>query len=436
MPRAFPVCWPDSKPLEIREASVDITPDEPLPLGGYTARHDEDMTEGGEPLFARCVLFSVGNWKEAIVSVEMLTVPDSLYAEVRKRIPVDVGLFLSATHTHSAPDSQLLNDRMTFKVPGVASFRHRWLGWYADKISFAVTQALDAPATSCEALSVGEFTADLNRGRRPGADPEQFGTILAIDVIEAHEGTPAPNPSTSSLRLRSGSLENRATKRELVLSYPAHPVFYGPDNNQTSGDWPGQLSHEFDVANKPWILPVLAGAIGDVSPKAPGNTDAEKIQNFCSALWAAAKGATYRNEWRESDPVKTIEQPIQMDAPTPSPAFLHDYHAPLSIAQKMVKQFTPEHASICALRMGDLAIIGVPGEPTSHLGRRIRAAGLKMGFKSVLVVSHVNGWIGYILDPVDYSHGGYEASLSFNGTKEGEHVVDASAKAMRELRRL
>lgn len=409
-PRVTQVRPSGLQPLIISEASVDITPDELLPLGGYTARHDEDMTSGGEPLFARCVLFSIGTWKEAIVSVEMLTVPDSLYAEVRKRIPTDVGLFLSATHTHSAPDSQLLNDRMTFKVPGVASFRHRWLGWYADRIAASVNGAVASRGTSCDKLWVGEFRADLNRGRRTGADPEQIGTIIAVN-------------------------DSSGIRRELVLSYPAHPVFYGPENNQTSGDWPGQLSHDFEITNKPWILAVLAGAIGDVSPKAPGNTASERIFNFCSALSAAAGGASYKEEWKESLPIKTNEQPIQMDPPTPSPAFLQDYHAPLAVAQTMVRKFTPEHASICAIRIGDLAIIGVPGEPTSHLGRRIRAAGLKMGFKSVLVVSHVNGWIGYILDPVDYSHGGYEASLSFNGPKEGEHVVVAAVAALKELRR-
>jgi hypothetical protein len=304
----------------------------------------------------------------------------------------------------------LLNDRMTFKVPGVASFRHRWLGWYADKVAAAVNGALSTSGVSSGVLEVGEFTADLNRGRRPGADPEQIGTVLALD-------------------------DSSGAKRDLMFSYPAHPVFYGPDHNQTSGDWPGQFSHDYEASNPSWILPILAGAIGDVSPKSPGATDEEKVDNFCASLSTAAQGAHFLAEWQGGQPLKTLEQPIQMDPPMPSPAFLKDYHAPVEIARKMVKQFTPEHASICAVRLGDLAIIGVPGEPTSHLGRRIRAAGLKLGFKSVLVVSHVNGWIGYILDQVDYSHGGYEASLSFNGPKEGEHVVGAAIKAMQGLRK-
>src|SRR5579859_4259398 len=122
--------------IQVQEAKVDITPPEPLPLGGYTARHDRVMDPGGEKLFARCLLFTAEKGPRiAIVSAEMLTIPDSLYSEVRRRVDPGITLFLCATHTHSAPDSQMLNDHMTFHVPGVASYRHRWLAWYVDKIA-------------------------------------------------------------------------------------------------------------------------------------------------------------------------------------------------------------------------------------------------------------------------------------------------------------
>jgi hypothetical protein len=57
-----------------------------------------------------------------------------------------------------------------------------------------------------------------------------------------------------------------------------------------------------------------------------------------------------------------------------------------------------------------------------------------MGFSSVLVCSHVNGWMGYILDPEDYDRGGYEATLSFYGREEGTKVVDAAVAALKALR--
>ena len=99
-----------------------------------------------------------------------------------------------------------------------------------------------------------------------------------------------------------------------------------------------------------------------------------------------------------------------------------------------MQKFAPDAVSIHALRLGSLAIVGVPGEPTSHLGRAIVVAGEKLGYKTVLVISHCDGWMGYILDPVDYSHGGYEASLSFYGADEGTAVVSTAVKALKQLR--
>ena len=66
--------------------------------------------------------------------------------------------------------------------------------------------------------------------------------------------------------------------------------------------------------------------------------------------------------------------------------------------------------------------------------RQIRDAGLRMGFKSVLVCSHVNGWMGYILDAADYERGGYEATLSLYGREEGSKVVQSGINALRALR--
>src|SRR5207237_3367930 len=113
--------------------------------------------------------------------------------------------------------------------------------------------------------------------------------------------------------------------------------------------------------------------------------------------------------------------------------FSKDYKIPQALAQSLAEKFAPTSASVSAFRLGSLAIVGIPGEPTSHIGRRIKEAGIAMGFHSVLVISHVNGWIGYILDPADYSHGGYEADLLFYVQKVGMHVLIAAVAVLRSF---
>lgn len=410
--------------LFIQSARVDITPPEPLPLGGYTARQGKLMAPGGKPLYARCLAFECAknNLRLAVVSAEMLTIPHSLQREVEKRIPKGVDLFLAATHTHSAPDSQMLNDRMTFAIPGIASFKRRWLDWYSAKIASCVQKALASPPQVCKGLSVAEFHLALNRGRRKGADPETLATVL-----QAHVAAKAPGKTEA-----------------LLAEYAAHPVFYGPENNQTNGDWPAFLSDRLagqeaanEGARSPFPIPlVLVGALGDVSPHAQGPTPQAQIEDFVGRFMQAYNRAITRQSevWSPGGKLGVVRQPIRLEPLAVHPDFVKDYNVPLALAQVLIKKFAPETAEISAFRLGALAVIGVPGEPTSHLGRRIREAGMAMGFHGVLVLSHVNGWIGYLLDAQDYANGGYEATLSFYGPNEGDDVVNAAVEALKKLR--
>jgi hypothetical protein len=285
----------------------------------------------------------------------------------------------------------MLNDRMTFGIPGIATYKRRWLNWYADRIAQSVKDAQNAAAKPCTGLTVTQFIAPLNHGRRQGAMPDQTATLLGLG------GAP------------------------VFASYAAHPVFYGPEEFHTRGDWPGAV-----MAAGPLVL---LGAIGDVSPRAPGSTPPEKIANFRSALLS---GNHPSREYRDCS-LAEVDQPIFLDPMSAHPDFSKDNHVAPEISNLLVKKFAPDAASICGFRVGPVAVIGVPGEPTSHLGRQIAAFAKSIGFKAVLVVSHVNGWMGYILDAQDYARGGYEATLSFYGPQEGSRVVQAADAALKAL---
>jgi len=189
---------------------------------------------------------------------------------------------------------------------------------------------------------------------------------------------------------------------------------------------------------------VLNGAIGDVSPAADGATIDDKLRKFQSELASTDKSVAF-TVWAPSQPtlrpdpgilrpLSWTARGIKLDPKKPHPTVAKTSGIPQSLAQSLTNQFAPPTASIVAVRLGSLAIVGVPGEPTSILGNQIKVAGLRMGFKSVLICSHVNGWIGYVLDPADYDRGGYEATLSFYGRNEGSKVVDAAIGALRKLR--
>jgi neutral ceramidase len=385
-------------------------PPEPLPLGGYTERGSKvflfgpgtdpaDLATAGRALRAWVQVISGASTRVAIVSVPLLTIPESLHREVKKRLPEDLKLFLLATHTHSAPDSQMLNERMTLGIPGIANYRPRWLQWYADKIAGGVQQALHSETKQTGFVEVRTTSLGLNRGRRAGAWPDQVATSVTYESVG------------------SGPLP-------LFLHYTAHPVILGAENMIPNGDWAGGVANLLQC-------PVLNGAIGDVSPAVAGETAEKRLSAFVRALIDVPKESS-----RESiTAFAWATTQIDLGKVTAHPDFAKRNRIPNALAQSIVKQFAPSEGSITALRLGKLAVVGVPGEPTSHLGRQIRDYGRRIGFKYVLVCSHVNGWIGYILDPMDYDRGGYEATLSFYGREEGNKVVAAAKKALTELAR-
>jgi neutral ceramidase len=382
-----------------RTAQVDVTPDELLPLGGYTARKDAKMEPEGERLFARTLVVEQGATKIAIVSFEALTVPESLYAAVKDRIPAGVDLFLAATHTHSAPDSQMLNERMTFKVPGIASFNRRWLHWYAQKIATCVTAALSAAPIDADSAKLVVAEVSANRGRREGARPGKRATFITVDG------------------------------RPLITHYAAHGTLYDEKRALTSGDWPGAVSNALGGL-------VLTGAIGDVSPDFPTDAPRENLSNMVDKLRAGLGGGRVMALFKDRPALAWTSEKIELDKPIPHPDFNKSFGAAPPLDQVLVSRFAPPEASVFLFKLGDVLIIGIPGEPTSEVGRKIESIATQSGFPHVIVVSHTNGWIGYVLTPEDYDRGGYEATLSFHGRGTATRVIEAAERAIKRLAQL
>jgi len=384
--------------LTIQRGTADLTPPELLPLGGYSARAGKPMEPGGDPLYVRTTLLSSGKETWAIVVLDMLTVPESLAREVQKRVPYR--LFLIATHTHCAPDSQMLNDRMTFSIPGIASYKSRWLEWYSERIAASVLETGHKPRDTIRDFSIRQQVLPLNRGRRLGALPDPTGTLIAYTCD-------------------TGRLTN------LWFHFAAHAVFWGPERNQTSRDWPGAVEDALQAD-------VLTGVIGDVSPNSPDKLAAsDRIVYFRDTVVQRFPMAFGRGF--SKDPLRWVEESVPLGKVQAHLDFAKSNRIPDALAQSLAQKFAPTEAHITAFRIGKLAVVGVPGEPTSHLGRRIKDYGRRIGFETVLVCSHVNGWIGYILDAKDYQRGGYEATLAMHGPGEGDSVVNAGCRALDRL---
>lgn len=377
--------------LSYRAASFDISPPDLLPLGGYTARKGKKADEGGTPLYARVLMLG----DTTFVTLDALTIPEGFAEELRIRTQTS-DLWVIATHTHCAPDSQMLNPKMTMAVPGIASYSPFWFNWYADKVAEAIDKTKSVAATPVRKLTLSTAHLKLNRGRRPGARPDRMGWLLMAD------------------------------DKPLLASYSAHATFHDENWNKTDGDWPGALADRLDSI-------VVPGAIGDVSPVCNGRTGVEKCRNFVDNFCQSLLDARVMGVWPERDSWGSMQARCPLDPPTPHPTFASSNKIPDALAQILVTRFAQESCSVQIAAFGKFLMVGVPGEPTAALGRRIQQEASRLGFPHCLVVSHVNGWIGYILEPLDYDRGGYEATLSFNGDRTAQRIVEAVSTQIKSL---
>ncbi|MFM9872142.1 MAG: hypothetical protein ACKVQS_01600 [Fimbriimonadaceae bacterium] len=374
--------------LTIQEYTQFLSPSEQLPLGGYTERGDKISQPGGQALFARTLILQQGTQKIALVSFEGLTIPESLYREVQRRF--DFPIFLVATHTHCAPDTQMLNERMTFRIPGIATYKSNWLDWYSLKIAGGIANAEQQPATPTR-LKIDQSITNLARSRRP-------------------------NSTVSNQLTRIES----TTDQPIITVFGAHPTCHDSDTLTNSGDWPGAYMREYGGL-------VFPGAIGNSSPNVDGGSGDEKSQRVAHQL-----SLTKSNFRPLNSKIEYLTEPIQLGKPKPHPDFARDNKINDALAQIVVNKFAPLTAKLSAVHIGNHILLGVPGEPTHDLEVLAIAAFQKRGY-SCSVISHCNGWIGYILAPKDYDQGGYEATLSLHGRETGLRVIEAVERLAKKL---
>lgn len=388
--------------LEFAIGAFPLVPGEPLSLGGYTARRGAPSEPGGDTLYLRTLLLKQGQRELVFAVVDQLTIPESLRDEVRKRLPSGVECMLIATHTHCAPDSQRLNRRMTIPVPGIATFQEKWLNWVADQIAKGIRSTLNQRRKPVDQVGTLRAQVSLNRGRRTLASPDRTVTAL---LGSAHDREHAWN--------------------RLLTIYAAHPVLYGQEERKFRGDWPGEVARRTQA-------PVVTGAIGDVSPAADGENSAEKVNNFANRLEGALAALKVPEPIGEPR-LDYSEVPIALDKVMAHPDFARENRIDQRLAAIVVGTFAPTTAFVSVMRLGKLALVGIPGEPSAELGRRIAESGRRAGFNTTVVLSHVNGWIGYILEPWDYDRGEYEATLGFHGRETANRVAEAAEQALKTL---
>lgn len=408
---------------EIGVGTADITPPVGTALAG-NFRDDYASRGVHEPLRARALVVRQGDRAVAVIVADLLSVPEVLVRRVREQVQQACGLqaaqvMVAATHTHSGP-----------AVEPVAG---------PDESSAAIECVLPGMVESCvqawracrpmrlwSAVAHGE---DLFYNRR----------------IRLRDGSTVMNwtlPPPASIDQALGPVDpeigvlfcgDDASHPAVVASNAAlHAAVLAGDNWLINPDWPGYYYRAIQQVFGPDTTAIfLQGAEGNINHidlhdrlQGRGFKEAQRIGSAMALAAAATRFAAQPVlgplSWSSEvvslpprqiseDQLAWAQQMISQSAHSaaapagqvdgiPDQVFARDQ---LELAQRS----EPYAAEIQVLRIGEVAIVGLPGEFFVEFGLAIKRASPA---RITLVAGLANGSTGYVPTAEAFDEGGYE----------------------------
>ena len=373
-------------------ASIEITPQRALPLGGYGGRKGKPLVGVHDPIFAKALWLETPDARVCLVTTDLI----GSTREIRDLIkPDDADVILAASHTHSGPGALA---RGVWQL-AMGKYDDAFYKELTGKLKTVVGRARAARRPARLAFASGSVP-ELCRNRRSDDGP----TDPELNVLLVANGTGRP--------------------MAVLANYTAHGTVLSDKNFLVSGDWPGAFQRALEDDLR---VPALYtnGAVGDIAPRSPGGASRfEKCEAIGRALARRAANLVRGIEnTREEVRITYVERGVDLPSPT-------------------LPVVVPKRSVLGVLRIDDVRFFCFPGEPIVELG-----LALKRRFPGSWILGLANDHLGYFLTEEEYRKGGYERRVSFYGPKmgpflvgrfeelgEGEHAEDRAGQPERRRR--
>ena len=459
-----------SNPFQAGVGRADITPAPGVPQGGWGAQTHQRGLGADMPFYATALVLDDGERQAAIVDVDAigfnLEWTDKILDAIASltRIPRDHIRF-SCTHTHSGPN--------TFRLATISEGLDMVLSYLdslPQRIAGAVWQAQgNLRPVRCAA---GEGQCEIGVNRRFPV----FGTVVV--------GRNWNGPADPAVRVvRFDGLDERPVAT--LVNYSCHPTTMAWQNQLFTPDYPGMVRQVVEREVGGACL-FLQGAAGDITPRRGFTGDpqvyrrlgailgleASKValgletlprrERFQGVLQSGAPIALYEDEPVEPAPPalrilsRAVPLPIK---PFPPPEELeaeaqelrnvlnrlraHGSEEEVRAATAKATQANAraENARLYhgktaidwrmqGIRIGEIALVSIQGEPFNEIGRRVVAGS---PFPHTLFSGYSNGGFGYIPAREAFREGGYEVEATPFSADAADAVVAEASRLLQEL---
>ncbi|MCC7350557.1 MAG: hypothetical protein IT446_08320 [Phycisphaerales bacterium] len=390
---------------------VDITPELGTHLAGDGAGVHRPAREILDRLYATAAVFEAGGRRICIISLDLVVVMEPWSRQVRQAVAEALGIepsavLICATQTHSAPSMGYFMLPTTFPIEGGPEVEY--LRGTEDRYTrFVVPRAIEAGIQAGRNLRpvelgygrgmLGDFTFNCRAVDRDHPDrtitPGWYGEHgddyqpLGHATLAYLEGPIDPEVGVMSIRAE-GHIQG------LLLHHTCHPslVFKQRPHHwkAASSDWCGVWCEQMISRTGADCLPmVINGACGNITGWHPYNPDfkpdhrrmgsalADVTDRILKQMQYASGGVvecisrTVSLPYRDIPPQRSAEvQRILSENPQPpwrddgsgvDPAW---FRAASTRCVEIDKQRSPTfNYEIQVFRIGDLAVVGLPGEP-------------------------------------------------------------------------
>jgi hypothetical protein len=397
-------------------ARVDITPPAgaALPMSGYAGR-EQGFQGIHDHIYVRAIVLSDGTHDAAIVSWELIAMPDPVWKVISQRISSQLGIpvdniILTGVHDHDAPTIG------TFSKPGPATIAYTKT--VEDKAFEAVREAKASLQPAKFGFGTGKCYININRREY---FPKQGWWWLGYNPN-------GPSDKTVSV-LRFETLSGKPIA--LLYNYADHGTVMGPSNMEISGDWMGAASRfiehfyegkfkqdrsdegwevqpdQQEMAGEKGIVALFAqGAAGDQNPiVSDSGQDFSMVDGLGRIMGEEvvriANGMTLKKmstDARISGSQKVLTCPGEKVAPGPEPRKTYTF-----------ENSNPVNIRLSLLLFNNIAITGVSGEVLTPILQRLQK---ESPIKDMFMVGYANGYSGYIPNDAAYKQVSYEITAT------------------------
>jgi len=422
-------------------SSTDITPPVGVDLCGFGGR--SGPSEGvHDPLHAKAACVADGQAAWALVTADLIGLDAGTVAEIRAGLKDGLGpeapaLMIACSHTHSGPSTPCL--------PFLGDPDPEYMADLKRRLVDTVAEAWQGMTDATVGAAYRDVSVGINRRQRTSEDRIVLGKNEA--------GQTAPYVDVVRLQAQDG------TGCAALFSHAAHAVTLGGDNLLISADWPG-YAHRFveEGLGADCVALFGQGCCGNINSEPRGTFEIAEQQG--RTLAAAVLDACEKMEFSDEASVGSGSVVVQL--PLQPPPSAEEARAVLAQAEEALEagretdnygwrlcreglvdwaqrllalaeaeaKGLAQPFEIQALRVGDIAIVGLPGEVFVEYQLRIQE---RSPFAHTLVLAYTNGNIGYLPTAGAFPEGGYEVdtAIKYYGTTmltpESEEIVVVGA---------